>query len=188
MSDIDELVRRTLDGVTMIAGKAAAFATRLLLGVTVVCVGGFLLGVSALSGGIQSVWIVLAFVFGSIAIGGAVLARWRVGSVRRHVPELADEVRSLINEGHTTGRTVVETFVVDTDGSADGLSGSSAIVLSRQMNGFRNVVDSGLESTARLTAATTALTSFPLLVLQAILISSVFAFLGVIFLIAIALG
>ena len=190
MSDIDELVRRTVDGVTMIAGRAAAFSTRLLLGVTVVCVGGFLLGVRALSGGIQSVWIVLAFVFGSIAIGGAFLARWRVGSVRRHVPELADEVRTLIAEGKGTGRTVVETFVVDTDGdgSADGLSGSNAIVLSRQMNGFRNVVDSGLESTARLTAATTALTSFPLLVLQAILISFVFVFLGFIFLIALALG
>ena len=97
--------------------------------------------------------------------------------------------RSIISQGNDTGRTVVETFVVDTDGdsSADGPSGGSAIVLSRQMHGFRNMVGSGVESTARLTAATTALTSFPWLVLQAILISSVFAFLGFIFLIALAL-
>ncbi len=185
MSEIDELVRRAVSTVTTIASRAAAFATKLLLWVVVVCVGGFLLGVAALSGGIETVWIVLGIAFGSVAIGGAFVARWRVGSVRRHVPELADEVRALVSEGKDTSRTVVETFVVDADG--DESDTGSAIVLSRQMYGFRNAVGSGLESSARLTAAVTALTTFPGLVLAAILISCVFAFLGFIFLIALAL-
>ncbi len=187
MSDIDDLVRQAVDGVTRIASLAGRFATRVLLAVTIICAGGFLLGIAALSGGIETVWIVLGFVFGAIAVGSAFLARWRVGSVRRHVPELADEVRTLISSGAETGRTVVETFVVDADGDPDGLSGSSAIVLSRQMHGFRNVVGSSAASTARLTAATTALTSFPLLVFAAIAIASVFSFLGLVFLLALAL-
>ena len=189
MSEIDELVQRTVDTVTMIAGKAAGFATKLFIGAAVVCIGGFLLGIAALSGGIQTVWIVLGIVFGAIAIGGALVARWRVGSVKRHVPELADEVRTLISDGKQTSRTVIESFVVDADGDGerDGFSGGSAIVMSKQMFGFKNVVGSGLESSARLTAAVTALTSFPGLVLAAIGISIVFGFLGVIFLIALAL-
>lgn len=185
MAEIDELVRRTVATVTMIADKAAAFATRLFVLSAVVCIGGFLLGVAALSGGIEQVWIVLGIVFGTIAVGGALLARWRVGSVRRHVPELADEVRTLITEGRDGTRTVIDAFVVDGDG--DGHTGGSAIVMSRQMYGFKNAVGSGLESSARLTAAVTALTSFPGLVLGAIAISLVFGFLGVIFLIALAL-
>ncbi len=190
MSELDQLVQRTVDTVTMIAGKAARFSSKLLLGATIVCVAGFLLGVAALSGGVQKVWIVLGIVFGSIAVGGALLARWRVGSVKRHVPELAAEVRTLISDGRDSTRTVIETFAVDADG--DGTrdvfeDGSSAIVLSRQMYGFKSLVGSGLESSARLTAAVTAITSFPALVLAAILISMVFGFLGFIFLIALAL-
>lgn len=188
MTDIDQIVRRAVDSITMIAGKAARFSTRILVVTTVICVGGFLLGVAALSGGIESVWIVLGTVFGALAIGGALVARWRVGAVRRHVPELVAEVRTLMTEGRDSTRTVIETFAVDPDGDgAEGVGRGSAIVLSRQMYGFRGAVGSGLEHTARLGAAVTALTTFPALVLMAIAISTVFAFLGFVFLIALAL-
>ena len=190
MSQTDDLVQRAVDGITFVAAKATSFSTKLLLATTAVCVFGFLLGTAALSGGIETVWIVLGIVFGAIAIGGAFVARWRVGSVRRHVPELATEVRGLLSEGTDRTRTVIETFAVDADGDgdSDGLNSGSAVVLSRQMYGFKGVVGSGLESSARLTAAITALTSFPMLVLAAVAISAVFAFLGFIFLIALALG
>lgn len=190
MSEIDELVQRTVDAVTNIANKAAGFAGKLLIATLVICVGGFLLGVAALSGGVRSVWIVLSIVFGALAIGSAFVARWRVGSVKRHVPELVDEVRSLVSDGTAQTRTVIETFAVDADGDGDRDvfdNGDSAIVLSRQMYGFKGIVGSGLESSARLSAAVTALTSFPGLVLAAIMISLVFGFLGFIFLIALAL-
>ena len=188
MTDVDQIVRRAVDTITTIAGKAAAFSTRILLGTTIVCVGGFLLGVAALSGGIETVWIVLGVVFGSLAIGGALVARWRVGAVRRHVPELVEEVRSLMTDGRDSTRTVIETFAVDPDG--DGVEGparGSAIVLSRQMHGFRSAVGAGLERTARLSAAVTALTTFPFLVLMAVAIAMVFGFLGFVFLVALAL-
>lgn len=190
MSDIDVLVRRTIATVNVIARRATRFATRLLIGVTIVCVGGFLLGVAALSDGIEQVWIVSSVVFGSIAIGGAFLARWRLGSVKRHVPELADEVRALIKDGKGPSPTFIETFAVDADGDgdADDLADGSAIVLSRQMYGFRNVAGTGYQRSARMNAAVRAITGFPLLAVSAVAISAVFAFLSFFFLIALALS
>lgn len=191
MTDADQIVRRAVDAITTIAGKAARFATKLLLAAVVICVGSFLLGVAALSGGIEAVWIVLGVAFGSIAIASAAVARWRVGAVRRHVPELAEEVRTLIAEGHAPARTVIETFTVEPD-SAGGPGGArpgtgSTIVMTRRMSDFRGAFGSGLDRTARLGAAVTALTSFPILVLGTVAISLVFAFTGVIFLLALAL-
>jgi hypothetical protein len=193
VTDVEQIVRRAVDTITTIAGKAAQFSTKLLLGTVVVCVGSFLLGLAALSGGVETIWSVLAIVFGSIAIGAATVARWRVGAVRRHVPQLAEEVRRLVTDGTDRSRTVIETFAVDPyEGGTGNAPGGpsdreSAIVLSRRMSGFRGTLGSGLERTVRLSAAVTALTTFPLLVLMAVAISVVFASLGLIFLIALAL-
>lgn len=184
MSEIDPLVSRTIDTVSMIAETVTRFARKLLIGVLIICVGGFLLGVTALDGTARTIWIALAGVFGAIAIGGPLLAIWRVGSVKRHVPELVDEIRSLVSSGHETGRTVIEVFDVDHPDRPS--NGQSAMVLTRQVYGLRGAVGSGLEGSARLTAAVTALTSFPGLVLAAIGITFVFGFLSLIFLIALA--
>jgi hypothetical protein len=186
MSDIDELVARAVNGVTTIAGRAAAFSTRILLWTIVVCVGGFLLGIAALSGGIQTVWIVLGIVFGAIAIGSAFVARWRIGAVKRHVPDLADEMRALLDRDREAGQVVIDTFVVDGRTEANPGAGSS-LVVGRHMYGVRGDVGTGLEGTPYLSAAIRAVTGFPLRMLGAVLISLVFGFLGVIFLIALAL-
>lgn len=187
MTDVEQLVRRAVDSITRIARKAARFATLLLLATVVVCVGGLLLGVAALSDGIETVWIVLGTVFGTIAVGSAATARWRVGSVRRHAPELAREVRTIVTDGSDSSRTVIETFAVDDPAGTGEPGRGSAIVMSRQMHGFRGAVGSGLDGSVRLAAAIRALTTFPLLVLTAVAISMVFAFFGAIFLLALAL-
>jgi len=189
MTDVDQIVQRAVNGITRIAARAAAFGAMVFVVTMFVCVGGFLLGVAALDGGIETVWFVLGIVFGSLAVGGSFLAMWRARSVRRHGPELVGEVRLIMTEGRDPTRTVIESFAVDADdpaGDAGQASSGSAIVMSRQMSGFRTV-GGGLERAPRLDAAVTALTTFPLLVLMAVVISSVFAFLGFVFLIALAL-
>lgn len=183
MNDVDALVERTIAAITMIARKAAKFSGIVAALATIVCAGSFLLGIAALSGGIQSVWIVLGIVFGAIAIAAGLTACWRVGSIQRHVPEIAHEIKELISDGTSTTRDVIETFDLNDDQSKAG----SAIELSREAFHFRSVIGRGLESSARFTAAVTALTSFPWLMLTVIAITTVFGFLSLIFLLALAL-
>lgn len=191
--DIDRHVQRAVDGITAIARRAAAFSTRLLLGTLIVCVGGFLLGVAALSDGIETVWIVLGIVFGTIAIGSAIVARWRVGAVRRHAPDLAAEMRGLMSRDDQAGRTVVDVFTVDDPEAMAGMPSQrpgergSAVIMSRRMYGFRELPHRALTNAPRLSGAIRAVTTFPLLVLGAVLVSLVFAFLGIVFLLALAL-
>ncbi len=188
MDSVEQLAARAVDGVTRLARRAAAFATWLLIGVVVVVGGSFYLGIQALAGGIETVWIVLGIVFGSIAIGAAFIARWRVGAVGRHLPELGDEVTSLLRQDADSGRMVVDTFAVgeDGDGPVDPTN-RSVMVFRSQSFGPGRVATVGLAGAPRVRAAITAFTSLPLLGFLAVGISLVFGFLGLIFLIALAL-
>src|SRR4029078_5506571 len=80
------LVDRAVATITRLAHKVTRAAPLVLLAALVICVGSFLLGMEALSGGIETVWIVLAYFFGAIAIGCALLARLRIGRGRSDIP------------------------------------------------------------------------------------------------------
>jgi hypothetical protein len=123
---------------------------------------------------------VLAFFFGAIAIGCAARARFRIGRVRKHVPEIAADIRQLVADG----RSDVVTIVIQDDEL------NSALELSRGMSGgegIRQVRAQGLANSANFADAVRAITTFPWLAIVTIMITSVFAFLGLIFLIALAL-
>jgi hypothetical protein len=176
------LVDRAVATITRLAHKVTRAATLLLVGSVVICVGSFLLGLGALSGGIESVWIVLAFFFGAIAIGCAARARMRIGRVRKHIPEIASDIRMLVADG----RSDVVTIVIPDEELRSG----SALELSRGMSGsesVRRVTAQGLANSANFADALRAITTFPWLAIVTVLITSVFAFLGLIFLIALAL-
>lgn len=180
MSDIEGIVHRTVSSVRQIADRVARASTKLLLVTAVIVVGSFLLGMAALSDGIESVWATLGIVFGAIAIGAAVLARWRIGRVRRQVPALASDIRALVESGSSTAVTVIDVF----DREADG---GSPIGVSRNVISMRSMAGQSLAGTARLAEAVRAITTFPLLALLTIAITAVFAFLALIFLLALAL-
>jgi hypothetical protein len=182
LNEIEVLVNRTIRTIVQIAGKVTRFATILLAVAAAICVASFLLGIAALDGGIESVWIVLGIVFATLAVGAAFVARWRVGRVRKHVPAIAAEVRQLIADGKGQSQLIIQEFQNDDDSTT-----GSAIVVSRRMYGLRGVVGHGVEGSARLTDAVTAITSFPALALMAIGISLVFGFLALVFLLALAL-
>jgi hypothetical protein len=176
------LVDRAVATITRLAHKVTRAATLVLLAAIVICVGSFLLGMEALSGGIETVWIVLAFFFGAIAIGCALVARLRIGRVRRHIPAIASDIRSLVADG----RSDVITIVVQDEDLAKG----GPLELSRGMSGMdsmRRVSSQGLANSANFADAIRAITTFPWLAIVTILITAVFAFLGFIFLIALAL-
>ncbi len=182
MSDIDGRVTRTISTLTLIADRVTRFSGKLLLGVAVVSIGSFLLGLAALEGGIRNVWIVLGGAFGVIAVGAALVARWRIGGVRRQVPAIASEVRTLLTEGRRDAVEVIEQFHAPAGGERD-----SVIVVSRSMSGLRGVARHSLAGSEHLVKAVTAITTFPGLAAMAVLISVVFALLVPIFLLALAL-
>lgn len=185
MSDIDDLVQRTTAFVTNVADKVSGFAGKIFIVAAGICGVSFYLGLEALSGGIETVWIVLGLFFGAIALGGPLVALWRVGSARRHLSDIQREVRTLAEDGGDPSNTVVETIIVG-DPEGDPNAGS-AIVLSRQMGGFQTSFGSDLAKAPHLSDATKALAAFPFQILVTIGITTVFAFLGFIFLIALAL-
>src|SRR5689334_9616831 len=111
----------------MVTDRVTRFSTKLLIGVAVVSIGSFLLGVAALEGGIRSVWLVLGGAFCVIAVGSALIARWRIGGVGRHVPSIASEVRTLLTDGRRDAVEVIEQF----QRGADGGGRDNVLIVSR---------------------------------------------------------
>lgn len=186
MPDLDELARRAVASFTRLADKGVSFATKLFFVSLVVCGLSFYLGLQALDEGMRTVWIALGGFFGLVAVGGPLVARWRLASVRRHSGQLVTEVRSLLDRD-AGARTVIET--VETDARrADATTGersqsTALIVSSRQFSSLREVAG----GSRLLAEAITAVTSFPMLVLAAIPIMFVFACCALVFALALAL-
>lgn len=176
MGDIDQYAGRAVAHVTALARRASRFASVIAVFAVVCCVGGFLLGLAALDD-TRNVWIVIGGFFAVVGAGAALLGRWRVGSVKRHVPELADEVRALLTQGQQA-TVLIDTFqVTDPDGTQHyqaRIDNAGAVEVSRTLWGLKGVVGAGTQTFSRLTATITALTSYPLLALMAVLISLVF--------------
>lgn len=177
LGDLDAYAARATERIGILARRATRFATAVLLFVVVAVVGGFLLGYAALDGS-RNVWLVLGGFFGVWALGAALIGWWRIGAARRHVPELTAEFRSMLGQGRQAGSRVLETFVVtDADGNEHfeaRLDSTSTIGMGRTLWGYKGLVGTGTEAFGRLTATITALTSYPLLALVAVLISLVF--------------
>ena len=189
-ADLDAHAARATGQITLLARRASRFATLILGFVAVAVIGGFLLGYAALDGK-RNVWLVLGGFFGVWALGAALIGRWRVGTVQRHVPELANEFKSLLSQGRHAGTEVLDTFLItDADGNQHfeaRLDQAGALGMGRTLWGYKGLAGSGTEAFARLTATITALTSYPMLALIAVLISFVFVGLSVIWLIILVL-
>lgn len=183
MTDLDDLARRAVGGVTRFAARATRFARAVLIAAVLVDTLSFVLGLFALDGGIRTVWVVLGLAFGGLAVGSAFLARWRLASIARHTSELIAEVRSLIEYGHPATRTVIDAVEAD-----EREGGGSVLVVSREFFSLRDAVGVRVKEFRKLTSTVAALSSFPGLVLSAIGISVVFAVLVPIFLLALAVG
>lgn len=180
--DIDQLAQRAVDAVLRLVGRAIALARGVLIVTLVFAGGGFLLGVAALSGGIETVWIVVGGFFAALAIIAVVTAMLRLRAVRRVAGDLFDDVRSLIGGDEQTQRTVIETVE-----STDGDDNEGLVVVSRQFLSMQNAIGGRVDQFRSLATALTAVTSFPGLVALAVVVSFVFAGLGFLFLIALAL-
>ncbi len=182
LDDLDQLAQRAVDSVMKLVRRGTALAGGVLMLAILFGVGGFLLGLAALDGGIEKVWIAVGGAFALVAIGSVGIAILRLRSVRKGANTLVTEVRSLIGGDKQTKRTVIETVE-----STDASDGDGVVAVSKQFFSLKNEVGDRIGQFKSLGLALTAITSFPGLVALATVITFVFAGLSVLFLIALAL-
>jgi hypothetical protein len=116
-----------------------------------------------------------------VAIGSVGLAMFRLWAITRLGTVLITEVERMIT---TDPRS--ERVVIDTVEASDGVQDQSAVVMSRQFFSMSNTVGTAGQFTA-LGVALKSVTTFPLLMLLATVITIGFAGLGMLFLLALAL-
>ncbi len=188
MADLDTLTRRAVDSFLAFAARTSRLGVRLVAIAALVSIPSYLLGLAVFEGGMRTVWSVLGGVFLLIGVGGPLLALVRLSGYRRKREELTTELRQYLGADAGAQRTVIETFET---GTADDDAGSSVVVWSRSSSTpFGTALGPSLSASEEhpaLRGAISAATSLPLRMLLSVGITSVFAFLGVIFLIAAAL-
>lgn len=178
---IQILAQRAVDSLLTLVDRGTRLAFGALMIVAIVCVGGFALGVAALSGDIETVWIVLGGFAAFVAIGAVVLAMFRLRAITRLGTALVAEVERLI-----TGDPRSERVVIDTVEASDEVQDQSAIVMSRQFFTMNNTVGAAGQFGA-LAIALKSVTTFPFLILLAVVISVGFTGLGFLFVLGILL-
>ena len=149
--------------------------------VVVVCLGGFALGLAALSDGIETVWIIFGGFAAFVAISAVALAMFRLWAITRLGTALVTDVERLIAGDPRSERVVIETVE-----ASDGVQDQSAVVMSRQFFTMSDTVGTAGQFTA-LAVALKSVTTFPLLILLATVITVGFAGLGFLFFLGIIL-
>ena len=178
---IEDLAHRAVDSLLTLVHRGTRLAFGTLFIVVVVCVGGFALGVAALSDGIETVWILVGGFATFIAIGAVGLAMFRLWAITRLGTALVTDVERLI-----AGDPRSERVVIDTVEATDGVQDQSAMVMSRQFFTMSNTVGTAGQFTA-LAIALKSVTTFPLLILLGVVITVGFSVLSLLFLLGLVL-
>ncbi|HSP27800.1 MAG TPA: hypothetical protein VLN74_04565 [Ilumatobacteraceae bacterium] len=176
-----DLATRTVDSLLTLVHRGTRLAFGTLMVVVAICLGGFALGIAALSDGIETVWIIFGGFAAFVAIGSVVLAMFRLWAVSKLGTALVTEVERLI-----AGDPRSERVVIDTVEASDGVQDQSAMVMSRQFFSMSDTVGKAGQFGA-LAVALKSVTTFPLLILLATVITVGFAGISLLFLLALAL-
>jgi hypothetical protein len=184
MAGIDVLAQRAVDAVSLLARRGAMLALGLALLSALVAGGSYAMGLAAMSGDVETAWMVLGGALAIVAIGAPLLAWWRLTNVRRHATELVDEARTLLAKNAAAERVVIETVEVSDEGAAR--TTPAVVGQTVQFTRLRNLA-LGTENLRRLPVALYAVTSFPALLAIAVVLMLVFGILGFLFLVAWAL-
>ena len=141
--------------------RGTRLAVGTLLIVSVICIGGFLLG------GVGA----------AVAVGSVMLAFFRLWIIGRTSAALVDEIQTMISNDPASERVVIETVE-----SSDDVQDQSAVVMSRQFFAMGDTAAVRTGQFGALALALRGVTSFPLLMLLATAITVGFAGLSVLFL------
>ena len=171
------LAQRAVSMFMTLVRRGTALAGGVLAVVSVICIGGYALGVAALTDQGRVLWILLGGAFVVIGIGAVLLAITRLWLVKRSAFLLADEFQRLLE-----GDAREERVVIDTIEASEQVQDQSAVVMSRQFFTLRDSIDGRATQFVALAYALRAMTSFPFLMLIATVVTLGFAGFGLIFL------
>ena len=181
VADVDTLARQMTLLVTGLARRVMVIT----LGVALVAfmVGGlsYLTGLAGLDGSARSAWTVIGAVMLIIAVGAPLLASWRLSTVSKHATELVTEIGRLISKDPAAEKVVIDTVTVEPS-PADGTR-MPAMIETRQFSRLRQTTLTASDL-RQLPGALRAVTTFPWLLLIAVVLTLVFGVLGFLFLIA----
>lgn len=172
----DSLSQQAVAMFLTLVRRGTALAVGALLFVTMICLGGFLLGVAALAGSGRILWIVIGGAGVVVGIGAILLAITRLWIVKRSAMLLVDEFQRLLDGDPRTERMVIETIE-----ATDGVGDQSAVVMSRQFYTMRDSIEGRALQFVALGYALKAMTSFPFLMLLATVTTLGFMGMGLIF-------
>jgi hypothetical protein len=177
MSEQRELAQRAVDAFLTLVNRGTRLAVGTLMIVSVICIGGFLLGLAALDGGVRTAWILLGGFGMVVAVGCVLVAFVRLWVIGRLSVALVEEIEAMITTDPASERVVIETVE-----SSDGVQDQSAVVMSRQFFAMSDTAAAKAGQFGALAVALKGVTSFPLLLLLATAITVGFAGLSVLFL------
>jgi len=177
MSQQRDLAQRAVDSFLTLVRRGTRLAAGTLAIVTLICLGGLFLGIAALSGGVQTAWMLLGGIGAVVAIGCVLLAMFRLWAITSLSTALVLDIQNLISNDPGAERVVIETVE-----SSDGVQDQSAVVMSRQFFAMSDSVGVRAGQFVALSLALKSITSFPLLMLLATAITVGFAGLSGLFL------
>jgi hypothetical protein len=181
-TDVNALARRAVDLAITFARRAGRLAVGTALFVAVVALSTYFIGLAALAGSARSAWVVIGAALVIFAVGAPLLAWWRLFRVRRHASELVDDVRRLITGNPEAERVVIDTVEAQPSSSASPSGRQELMVVGTQQFSRLRTISVGTANLRQLPAAMYALTSYPILLGLALLMTVVFAVLGFVFL------
>ncbi|MFT6290825.1 MAG: hypothetical protein ACJAR2_001416 [Ilumatobacter sp.] len=172
----EDLAETAVGLVLGLLRRANALAGGVLIFAVVACVGGYLLGIAALSGGVRSFWIIVGGILAVWAIGSVLISMWRLHAVRKGSDLLVDEVLSFLSRDSESERTIIDTVEFTQGSDDDGI-----VTVTRQFSGLRAAVKNHTADFAQLSMAMSSITTFPGVMALATLIGLGFAGLSLIF-------
>lgn len=181
MADLERAVARIADTVLAQVRRVGGYVTKLLIGAVVITVGSILLGITALEGGVRTVWIVLAVAFAWISLSRVVRVRWNVARLMRNRDALETELLMAMNQRPDTERVVIDL----TDAEV-----SDEVAMEIWTREFANApIDSSpLGGFRWLPLAVQSLKQLGVVLITTTFITAVFAVMGLLFLVALALS
>jgi hypothetical protein len=182
MTDVNALARRAVDVALTFARRAGRLAVGTAMFVSVVALSTYLVGLAALSGSARSAWVLIGGALVIVAIGAPLLAWWRLLRVRRHANDLVDDVRRLIAGNPEAERVVIDTVEAQPSPAGSPSGRQDLMVVGTQQFYRLRTISVGTSNLRQLPAAMYALTSFPVLLAIALMMTLVFAALGFVFL------